>query len=121
MCILGFVPPFALQRILAVLSENTSEARRTAFLWAFVAFLAHLSFAQVDLYQGWHTRRCYERTRGQLFCMLHFKSLKREEVSRNELDTEGGDKEANADLAKIVRLMQYVPLCDPRNFKDGES
>lgn len=104
--VIGFVPPFALQRILAVLSENTSEARRTAFLWAFVAFLAHLSFAQVDLYQGWHTRRCYERTRGQLFCMLHFKSLKREEVSRNELDTEGGDKEANADLAKIVRLMQ---------------
>lgn len=40
-----------------------------------MTFLANLSFAQVDLYQNWYTRRCYERTRGQLFCALHYKCV----------------------------------------------
>lgn len=102
--VVGFVPPYALQQILSVLREDTVEARRTAYFWAFMTFLAHLSFAQVDLYQQWHTRRCYERTRGQLFCLIHYKSLKREEVSGHVAKEEG--EEARADLGKIVNLMQ---------------
>ena len=62
----GFVPPYALQRILTALQEGTPESRKDAFFYAFIAFIANLSFAQVDLFQGWHTRRCYERTRGQV-------------------------------------------------------
>lgn len=100
----GFVPPYALQQILSVLREDTVEARRKAYFWAFMTFLAHLSFAQVDLYQQWHTRRCYERTRGQLFCLIHYKSLKREEATGHVAKTDG--EEARADLGKIVNLMQ---------------
>ncbi|KAJ2914774.1 hypothetical protein MD484_g5631, partial [Candolleomyces efflorescens] len=102
--VVGFVPPYALQQILSALSENTPESRRTAYIWTFITFLANLSFAQVDLYQRWHTRRCYERTRGQLFCMLHYKSLKREEASGHVSKVE--DEESSADLGKIVNLMQ---------------
>ncbi|KAF5323393.1 hypothetical protein D9611_005605 [Ephemerocybe angulata] len=101
--VVGFVPAYALQKILSVLSDDTPESRRIAFFWAFITFLAHLSFAQLDLYQRWHTRRCYERTRGQIFCMLHYKSLKREEVS-GHVSKEG--EEDRADLGKIVNLMQ---------------
>jgi len=101
----GFVPPFALKEILAALSSDSLEAKNRAYFWTLVTFVAHLSFAQVDLFQSWHTRRCYERTRGQLFCILHYKSLRRQEVS-GRIEKEG---EANsADLGKIVNLMQLV-------------
>jgi len=101
----GFVPPFALKEILAALSSDSPEAKNRAYFWTLVTFVAHLSFAQVDLFQSWHTRRCYERTRGQLFCILHYKSLRRQEVS-GRIEKEG---EANsADLGKIVNLMQLV-------------
>lgn len=105
---IGFVPPYALKEILAALAINTPEAQLTAFKWALAAFVANLSFAQVDLFQGWHTRRCYERTRGQLFCSLHYKSLKRRDIGAKANGE--GEKQENADLGKIVNLMQYVLL-----------
>ncbi|KIK70611.1 hypothetical protein GYMLUDRAFT_89627 [Collybiopsis luxurians FD-317 M1] len=101
--VVGFVPAYALREILSALENNTPENRNTAYFWAFITFLAHLSFAQKDLIQQWHTRRCYERTRGQLFCMIHFKALKRQDVN-GHVDIEGENK--SADLGKIVNLMQ---------------
>ncbi len=104
--LLGFVPPYALQQILLSLSADTSDATNSAFVWAFITFVAHLSFAQADLFQSWHTRRCYERTRGQMFCLLHYKSLKRRQLG----GLVGKDGEpSSADLGKIVNLMQCVP------------
>ncbi|KAF8634908.1 hypothetical protein AX15_000655 [Amanita polypyramis BW_CC] len=102
--VLGFVPPYALQEILSALATDGVDSRRTTLKWALVAFITNLSFAQVDLFQGWHSRRCYERTRGQLFCSLHYKSLKRQDISGKP----GGDQQEqeSADLGKIVNLMQ---------------
>ena len=71
----GFVPPYALQEILSALADPSPESKQRAYFWALMTFLANLSFAQVDLYQNWYTRRCYERTRGQLFCALHYKCV----------------------------------------------
>ncbi|KAJ7631233.1 P-loop containing nucleoside triphosphate hydrolase protein [Roridomyces roridus] len=103
----GFVPPYALKEILAALADPTPESRSSAYYWTLVTFLAHLSFAQKDLIQGWHTRRCYERTRGQLFCALHYKSLVRQEMSGRVNKQDGDDSEAeNVNLGKIVNLMQ---------------
>lgn len=81
-----------------------------AYTWTLITFIVHLSFAQVDLFQAWHTRRCYERTRGQLFCALHYKALKRRDIggkttSKDE-DGVSKDKDESADLGKIVNLMQ---------------
>ncbi|KAJ3895149.1 pleiotropic drug resistance ABC transporter [Lentinula edodes] len=101
--VIGFVPPYALKEILSVLADDTPESRQTAYFWAFITFLAHLSFAQKDLIQQWHTRRCYERTRGQLFCAIHYKALKRQDVA-GRTDAEEDNK--SADLGKIVNLMQ---------------
>lgn len=102
--ITGYVPPYALKEILSALAEDDADSRTTAYYWALITFLAHLSFAQVDLFKSWHTRRCYERTRGQLFCTLHYKSLKRQEIS-GRVNREG-EEPNNADLGKIVNLMQ---------------
>ena len=73
-------------------------------------FLANLSFAQVDMNQKWFSRRCYERTRGQLFCALHYKALKRRDIS-GKVKEEGGEEDdeaskESADLGKVVNLMQ---------------
>lgn len=112
---IGFVPPFALQEILSALEDPSGDRRSTAYGWAFVTFLAHLSFAQKDLFQSWHTRRCYERTRGQLFCALHYKALKRQDVSGKV--TNEDDEQGSADLGKIVNLMQSVPFIRSHVFK----
>ena len=104
---LGFVPPFALQRILAALADPSPDSRKVAYLYAGVFFLANLSFAQVDVFQRWYTRRCYERTRGQLFCALHYKALKRRDISGKAVNNDNDkDDEGGADLGKIVNLMQ---------------
>jgi len=100
----GFVPPYALQRILSVIGGATPEAKNTAYLFAALTFLVNLSFAQKDLFKNWHTRRCYERTRGQLFCSLHYKALKRQDIA-GKASTTDGDK-GSADLGKVVNLMQ---------------
>ncbi|TBU62826.1 P-loop containing nucleoside triphosphate hydrolase protein [Dichomitus squalens] len=109
--VVGYVPPYALQRILQALSDPSPNAKSTAYFFAAVAFIANLSFAQVDVNQGWFNRRCYERTRGQLFCALHYKALKRRDVSgKNEPKNDDplleNEDEGNADLGKIVNLMQ---------------
>ena len=101
----GFVPPYALQEMLASLAVGTPDAVNRAYFWAVVTFVANLSFAQADLFQSWHTRRCYERTRGQMFCLLHYKSLKRRQLGG--LVNKNGEP-GSADLGKIVNLMQYV-------------
>ncbi|KAF7311117.1 P-loop containing nucleoside triphosphate hydrolase protein [Mycena chlorophos] len=103
--IVGFVPAYALQEILAELANPTPESRAKAYYWTLVVLLAHLSFAQKDLIKGWHTRRCYERTRGQLFCTLHYKSLVRQDMS-GKATAKNGDETDNANLGKIVNLMQ---------------
>ena len=101
----GFLPPYALKEILSALASDASEAKNGAYYWTIVIFICHLSFAQVELFQSWHTRRCYERTRGQLFCTIHHKSLKRQEISGRA--THEGET-SNADLGKILNLMQSV-------------
>ncbi|KAF5368585.1 hypothetical protein D9758_002189 [Tetrapyrgos nigripes] len=97
----GFVPAYALKEILNALPRGDVDS---AYFWAFITFVAHLSFAQKDLFKQWHTRRCYERTRGQLFCTIHYKALKRQDVS-GQVNQEG-DENKKADLGKIVNLMQ---------------
>ncbi|KAM6498749.1 P-loop containing nucleoside triphosphate hydrolase protein, partial [Amanita muscaria] len=113
-----FVPPYALQEILSALAINDSEARWRAFNWALVTLIINLSFAQVDLFQVWHSRRCYERTRGQLFCSLHFKSLKRRDIS-GEANSE--EEKENADLGKIVNLMQGDAYAVAERFSEFSS
>ena len=127
----GFIPPYALKQLLAILSSTEDDPNAwgtkyvQAHFWALVTFVAHLSFAQCDLAQGWCTRRCYERTRGVIFCTLHYKALRRRVVGgagpvpaqdslQDASEGENDDKKAaieqerSADLGKVVNLMQYV-------------
>ncbi|CCA72145.1 related to multidrug resistance protein [Serendipita indica DSM 11827] len=119
----GFLPPYALKQLLGILSSTEDDPNAwgskyvQAHFWALVTFVAHLSFAQCDLAQGWCTRRCYERTRGIIFCTLHYKALRRRVVGgagpAPKQDSEQKDEktatieqERSADLGKVVNLMQ---------------
>ncbi|KAL6301359.1 P-loop containing nucleoside triphosphate hydrolase protein [Sparassis latifolia] len=103
--VFGFIPPYALQRMLSALADSSPDAKKSAYLFALITFLANLSFAQIDLYKMWHARRSYERSRGQLFCALHYKALTRRDVgSTTSHDNE--DSRGSADLGQIVNLMQ---------------
>jgi hypothetical protein len=62
----------------------------------------------VAVLSRWHSRRCYERTRGQLFCLLHWKALRRRDVGG--ISVAMGEERDFADLGKVVNLMQYVWL-----------
>jgi hypothetical protein len=131
----GFIPPYALKQLLAILSSTEKSDNESglwgnkwvrAHFWALVTLVAHLSFAQCDLAQGWFTRRCYERTRGVIFCALHWKALRRRVVggassaenkqkgekdkkdanSKEETPIDELEEERSADLGKVVNLMQ---------------
>ncbi|KZS88201.1 P-loop containing nucleoside triphosphate hydrolase protein [Sistotremastrum niveocremeum HHB9708] len=101
--VVGFVPPYALNRILAIIGDSTVQDTSAAYLYTLLTFVAHISFAQADLFQNYHSRRCYERARGQLFCAIHYKALNRLDLSGQSLDT---DEDAPADLGKVVNIMQ---------------
>jgi hypothetical protein len=110
----GFIPPYALNRLLSTISTPTPDAYKRASLYAFLTLFAHLSFAQCDLFVNFHSRRAYERTRGQLFCAVHWKALRRLDLAghgpgnkRSEnADGEEVKKEEQADLGKVVNIMQ---------------
>ena len=102
-CLQALVCTYSLQRILAVLEQKPRDLSE-AYFFAFVTFVTHLSFAQVDLFQSWHSRRSYERARGQLFCAIHHKALRRRDISTASVPTKDGKATAvsGADLGKIV-------------------
>lgn len=119
----GFLPPYALKQLLAILANNDMDGKQKlirAHYYALLTFVAHLSFAQCDLAQSWCTRRCYERTRGMIFCALHWKALRRrvaggvlkqaehnpENSDSSKQQESDAEKERSADLGKVVNLMQ---------------
>ncbi|KAG8856642.1 hypothetical protein FRC20_000439 [Serendipita sp. 405] len=134
----GFIPAYALKQLLSILATPDDGSNNGAWgnkyvqahYYALMTFVANLSFAQCDLAQGWCTRRCYERTRGVIFCALHYKALRRrviggaapappksDKVDQEEQPGNKGDgnakdmqaeleQERSADLGKVVNLMQ---------------
>ncbi|KAA1107610.1 hypothetical protein PGT21_019897 [Puccinia graminis f. sp. tritici] len=108
--VVGFVSTYAIKRILDGLSFGD---RALSFKFAILHFLCNMSFAQLDLCGKWHSRRCYERTRGQLFNILHDKALRRKDMSGvvlskpNPYDSDEADKndQSHANIGKISNLM----------------
>lgn len=123
----GFVPAYCLQEILALLEANARSpdpANLTkALLYALLTFAAHISFAQLDLFHGWHTRRCYERTRGQLFCAIHYKALQRKDTrgkvgSSDETEAATGNV---SDIGRVVNLMSGDAYAVSQRFWEFSS
>ncbi|KAM0786024.1 hypothetical protein ACM66B_006839 [Microbotryomycetes sp. NB124-2] len=104
---LSYVGPFFLQRILSALSPQDPSVpydpnlRKSAYIYALLAFAAQIARAEVDLQQLWHERRAIIRTRTGLMSEIYEKSLKRRDLAGVISKEEGsGSKQAKADKTK---------------------
>ncbi|KAK4053631.1 hypothetical protein OIO90_003870 [Microbotryomycetes sp. JL221] len=84
---LSYIGPFFLQRILRALSPQDptqpydSNLRKSAYIYALLAFVAQIARAEVDLQQLWHERRAIIRCRTGLMTEVYEKALKRRDLS----------------------------------------
>ncbi|KAK4048522.1 hypothetical protein OIV83_004690 [Microbotryomycetes sp. JL201] len=91
---LSYIGPFFLQRILSALTPQDPSVpydpnlRKSAYIYAVMAFAAQVARAEVDLQQLWHERRAIIRTRTGLMSEIYEKALKRRDlagvISKNE-------------------------------------
>ena len=57
--------------------ESTEMHRNAAITYAVLALLVRLVASQCSVFNLWFSRRCYERSRGEMITMLYEKTLSR--------------------------------------------
>lgn len=71
--------PVLLQQLLR--SMESADARRNATItYAVLSLLVRLIASQSSVFNLWFSRRCYERSRGEMITMLYEKTLSRKVV-----------------------------------------
>ena len=114
--LLSFAAPFCLNRILRALSSHhlDPQERTSAFIYAFVMFLATYLRAQADLLALWASTRAQTRTQSLVMQEVYVKALKRRDLSGATEDDgepeEGKEKAAGASNGKIAQLMSQDSL-----------
>ncbi|KAK3905647.1 P-loop containing nucleoside triphosphate hydrolase protein [Staphylotrichum tortipilum] len=73
---LEMAEPILLKQLLAALTA-AQPSPRTALVYAGITLVARLVKAQSGVFSLWFSRRCYERSRGEMITMIHEKTLKR--------------------------------------------
>ncbi len=73
---LEMAEPILLKQLLAALTA-AQPSPRTAIVYAGITLFARLVKAQSGVFSLWFSRRCYERSRGEMITMIHEKTLKR--------------------------------------------
>ena len=91
----AFAGPVLLQKLLQSM-DYTEKSKLTALIYASLALLARLIATQSSVLNLWFSRRCYERSRGEMITMIFEKTLARKiigsvkksvvSVARNEGD-----------------------------------
>ena len=76
--------------------ENPEVPRSSAITYALLSLLVRFIAAQSDVIDLWYSRRCYERSRGEMIVMLYEKTLSRKIVG--DLDnTPSGESDQTTD------------------------
>ena len=73
---LGISTPVLLQQILRAM-ENPASSRRDAITFTVLSLLLRLVATQSGVFNTWFSRRCYERSRGEMITMIFEKTLSR--------------------------------------------
>lgn len=97
--------PVFLQKILQTM-ENPDAPRHAAIIYATMSLAVSLIGAQSAIFNLWYSRRCYERSRGELITMLYEKTLSRKvvSISSKAREDENGDVFTNGgDMKKLSR------------------
>ena len=61
--------------------ESSDTRRNAAIIYAVLSLLVRLVASQCSVFNLWFSRRCYERSRGEMITMLYEKTLSRKIIS----------------------------------------
>lgn len=127
----AYASPYFLKRILESLTSgdpSSSLLSTPATLYAILTLFCSVLASVLDLVYMWYLRRGYERMRGELICLLHWKALKRIDMrgvlEKKEEDAEDGDGDgdntAGAGKGKKKESM-FGWMSDDKNLDDVKS
>ncbi|CAK7215532.1 hypothetical protein SBRCBS47491_002513 [Sporothrix bragantina] len=74
--LLSMLPIILLKQLLAAM-EGHNPSVRVASIYAVFICITNIARAQAGIFALWFTRRCYERSRGELITMIYEKTLRR--------------------------------------------
>ncbi|CAK7217862.1 hypothetical protein SCUCBS95973_003290 [Sporothrix curviconia] len=74
--LLSMLPIILLKQLLAAM-EGHNPSVRVASIYAVFICITNIARAQAGIFALWFTRRCYERSRGELVTMIYEKTLRR--------------------------------------------
>ncbi|CAK7268329.1 hypothetical protein SEPCBS119000_003006 [Sporothrix epigloea] len=90
--ILSMLPIVLLKQLLAAM-EGTNPSVRVASVYAIFICVANITRAQAGIFSLWYSRRCYERSRGELVTMIYEKTLRRKAFTfPGNLDAENNSR-----------------------------
>lgn len=100
-----------LQQILRAM-EDPEAPRRDAATFAMLALIARLVAMQSSILHLWYSRRCYERSRGEMITMIFEKTLARKIVSAPKRskpeEHENGDAGCSSNNTKRSSFHPYT-------------
>jgi len=85
--------PLLLQQLLLSMRDIKFD-KRPAMFWTLITFAAQALDIQRGVLEMWYSRRLYERSRGELICMVHEKTLRRKVLGGLKKDDEKVENEA---------------------------
>lgn len=88
--------PVLLQQLLRSM-ESSEICRSAATIYAVLSLLVRLIACQSSVFNVWFSRRCYERSRGEMITMLYEKTLSRKIVSTAPQQQEVGEPDGTND------------------------
>lgn len=75
----GTSAPVLLQQILRAM-ENPNSSKLDAVMFAMLSLILRLVATQTTIFNLWYSRRCYERSRGEMITMIYEKTLGRKMI-----------------------------------------
>ena len=107
--------------------EDVQAPRRATVVYAILSLVVRLVRSQADVFNLWFSRRCYERSRGEMITMIYEKTLTRKMIGirpdphggeSNEEIVNGGDTHAKS--PRNYRKILWDKLCSfSLRFKGG--
>ena len=105
---IDYAIPLLLQQLLQSL-ENPSSPSRASISYAALSLLARLIASQSAVFSLWYSRRCYERSRGEMITMLYEKTLSRKAIGAQLAPDKNGAIGLNANT-KVQNTMSVSSM-----------
>ena len=107
--------------------EDVRAPRHATVVYAILSLVVRLVRSQADVFNLWFSRRCYERSRGEMITMIYEKTLTRKMIGIR-LNPHGGEnneetvdgREMHTELPRSYPKVLWNKLCSvPLRLKGG--